>query len=529
MPNICLRPSNARRKTASRVSMPAWIILAWIVLSVPAIAYADQWQSQRAKARQERVALRSTADADREARSAHAKDEITVLINKAVSGEVAVAPDDLWQLLAGLGRLSPEHLGDLPERLRALAGSTGLTDAKGIAALAATRSSITERPWMLLQRSVEAGQIPLATEYLWEVLYFDPDFQPIRKALGHQKVAPGKVEGLRTNQIIGELADRMPEIKQLHPNRYWFSPFDAARLKQGLWWDNQFGWINAKHHDRYQQGFLYDLQRKKWTTLDEANAYHSKPGRDWQVRTEHMLITGTAELENLVQVANHLEALYDEVFRTFAAFFTDSRRVNAMRYALGLAEHEPFKVWVYASHDEYVSRANAVAWSGGIFRPSNGEAYFYGGPGTTMYHEFTHQILHVMTGRNGAPAWLTEGIAEYTETVTFDIHGASFPGADPDGSWSVDDMLALRGHDDWYRAYESAQKHGRPSPYASCGSLVTFCMQVADSRHQFDFMDFLRDSYRGRTGKYAVWDYMGVSEQSYQQAYGTWLGQHLKK
>jgi hypothetical protein len=519
MPSLCHRPDTPRQKMIAYICLAVRSVAVLFVLAAPAGASADTWQSQRSEARQDRAELRRAADEDQEARARHAEEALSSLFGRVESGEVVVARAELWQLLAGLGRLSPEHLGDLPERLRGMNVAAERSDAMGNSALAATRSSITERPWKLLQRSVEAGQIRLATDYLWEILYFDPDFQPIRRALGHQKVKPDKVKGLRTDQIIGDLADRMPEIQHLHPDRYWFSPFDAARLKQGLWWDDRFGWIDANHPDRYKQGYLFDLQRKKWTTLDEANTYHSKPGRDWQVRTEHMLITGTAELEKLVQVADHLEALYAEVFRTFSAFFTDSRRVDAMRYALGLAEHDPLKVWVYASHDEYVSRADAVGWSGGVFKRSNGEAYFYGGPSTTMYHEFTHQILHVMTGQNSAPSWLAEGIAVYAQTVTFEMQGASFPGASPDGAWSIDDIMALRKGDDWYRAYETAKKNGRP----------TFSMQVADSSHQTDFIDFLRDSYRGRAGKRAVWDYMGMSEQSYQQAYARWLGQHLKR
>ncbi|MEZ6191619.1 MAG: hypothetical protein R3C45_10060 [Phycisphaerales bacterium] len=477
----------------------------------------------REKQRQARLDLRIAAQVDREARAAHAAAQVAALLDRVEAGGVHVAGVDFWQLLAGLGRLSPDHLGDLPGRLRKLELRDGPSDPAGVQALVQTRASITDRPWELLRNAAGAGHVRLATEFMWEVLYFDPDYEPIRKALGQQKVNPDKVSGLQTEQITGELAQRLPEIKGLHPNRYWFSAFDAARLKQGLWWDPRFGWIDAKSPDRYEKGYVYDLQRKQWTTLDEANAYHAKPGRDWVIRTEHMLIMGTADLGVLAEVADRLEALYDEIFRTFPGFFTESRRVDAMRYALGLAEHEPFAVWVYADHAEYVQRADAVGWSGGIFKRSNGTAYFYGRPSPTMYHEFTHQVLHVMTGGNRAPSWLTEGIAVYTQTVTFGIRGAEFSGAPADDSWSLDDLFALRGGDDWYRAYENAQRKNLSSPYGPAGSVVTFAMQYDDQNFQAEFVDFLRDNYRGRSGNHDVWEYLGMDEGAFRRAYAEWV------
>ena len=142
-----------------------------------------------------------------------------------------------------------------------------------------------------------------------------------------------------------------------------------------------------------------------------------------------------------------------------------------------------------------------------------------------MYHEFTHQVLHVMTGNNHAPPWLTEGIAVYTQSVKYGIRGAEFPGAPRDGSWSIDELLALRGYDDWYRAYETSQRKEQPSPYGASGSLVTFAMQYENGQLQADFIDYLRDSYRSGAGKRHIWDYMGMSKAEFQRRYREWLQQ----
>ncbi len=494
-----------------------------LVLVSSGRALGDRWTDQRAAMRRDRVQLQQQADEDREARAANARQQVQTLIDKVKAGEVKVAKDELWQLVAGLCYLSPDSMGDLPKQVRALEGAGDETDKAGELALAQTKEAVTARPWELLQSASNIGYIGLASDFMWEVLYFDPDYEPIRRALGQKKIDPELVENLQLSEITGKLIEQVPELREHHPNRYWFSAFDAARIREGLWWDDRYGWMLAKFPQRYEKGYVYDLQRKMWTTLDEANAYHSKPGKDWQVQTEHLLIQGTADLQTLVTVADQLEAMYDEIFVTFAQFFTNSRRLDAMRFAFGLAEHQPLKVWVYATHDEYVKRANAVGWSGGVFRQSNGTAYFFGKPSQTMYHEFTHQVLHVMTGKNNSPTWLTEGVAVYAQTVRFDMRGAQFPGARPNDRWSVDQMMRLRSGKDWYRAVENAKRDGLDSPYGSCGSLVTFAMQYQDGLLQADFIDFLRDSYRQGTGKWAIWDYMGMGEPQFKYEYAKWL------
>lgn len=495
--------------------------IAAFLLLTPSVQ-ADAWQNRRAQMRDQRNDLRNAADEDRQARAATARQAIATLVDEVEAGKVQVQTEAIWQLLAGLGRLSEAHLGDLPERVRSL-DVADESDTAGQQTLARVHKTVTQRPWDLLQRAVRLGHVSLACDFMWEILFFDPDFEPIRKTLGQRKVNTDRVKGLPLAAVIdGPLARRMPEVRALHPNRYWFSRFDAARLQQGLWWDSRFGWIVAEHYDRYERGYVFDLQRKQWTSLAEANAFHAKHGEDWVIRTEHLLIHGTADLQTLATVADHLESLYDEIFRAFPGFFSHSRRMDALQLALGLAEHEPLEIWVYRDRQEYLQRADAVAWSGGIFRPTDNTAHFYGRPTTVMYHEFTHQVLHVLTSRNRSPSWLTEGIAMYTETVTFGIHGAQFRGGQPEGSWSVEELLRLRDGKDWYRAVETAERENRRSPYGASGSLVTFCMNAFDGRLKADFVDYLRDSYRGQTQGRQVWDYMGLSEADFIPAYQKW-------
>ena len=79
-------------------------------------------------------------------------------------------------------------------------------------------------------------------------------------------------------------------------------------------WSPQLGWANPAYPDRYDRGGVFDLQQRKWVTLQSANAYHSRPERAWEVRTEHLIIRGTADLAVLADAATQLNAFRREIF-----------------------------------------------------------------------------------------------------------------------------------------------------------------------------------------------------------------------
>ena len=129
-----------------------------------------------------------------------------------------------------------------------------------------------------------------------------------------------------------------------------------------------------------------------------------------------------------------------------------------------------------------------------------------------MFHEFTHQILQVFAGKNDAPAWLVEGIAVYTQTATFDRGRVVIPGARPSHALSVNDLMMLKTNAAWH-AYHGGG--GRQSAYPDAGSLVTYGMNAEDGRFRADLIDFVRDSYFGRTRGAALWDYLGLGEKEF--------------
>lgn len=512
---------NASKKIESSVVFLLLTMAAFFTVPVPAAA--DAWLNQRQTQREARTSFLAQLEANQNERAAAAEARLRLFFDQIEREKLRPEAKPLWYLIAGLHRLDPDRVGDLPERVREIAPPRKESsrrkpraDPAFEAALEAAREDLTQETYSLLRRAAAVGEVQAAVELMRQVLWFDPDHGPIRKALGQVRLADKYADQIPRDTNHAELHG-IPELADLDPEHNWFSPFDAKMVQQGLVWNRRYGWMPIKNADRYDKGYVYDLQRKTWDTAAGANAAHGKPGRDWIIRTQHVEVRGTANLDKMAQVADDLEAMYDEIFAVYAAFFADGKH-DPLKLALGLVDHDPLVVWVYQDRQEYLDRTGAMQWSAGIFRPSNGTSYFYGGPSAVMYHEFTHQVLHVMTGKNSSPVWLTESIAEYTETAKLTPDGIKFSGAGYTEAMSLEALLELSGHGQW----SQAMTRTNGANYAAAGSLATFCMKAEDGRYAADFIDFLRDSYRGRTRGRKIWEYLGLNARDFNIAYVRW-------
>ncbi len=505
------------------------LVVALMVLPASVGQAQSGWKAKRAVLREQRSQLVAEAQADAAARCDQAVSVIRGLVERIESGELTAAFEPLGQLLAGLGRLDESRLGDLRARVAGLSerqapeALTGKAKAAWDAALAQAHTQITERPFKLMTRAADAGEVGLATELMWEVLWFNPDHTAIRKGLGlvtlPEKVR-SKVQLAPTPARAAVKAKRM-DYARFDPDRRWYSAFAAARLKEGLVWDATLGWVNPKFRDRYARGGVFDLQQRKWVSLQAANAYHSTPDRAWEIRTEHLLIRGTADLSVLADAATQLEAFYREIFGIYANFFAGSGRHDVLRLSLGLVQTEPLEIWILRDREQYLAVSGAPQWSGGVFIPSKGLSYFYGRVGETMFHEFTHHILREFTGRNQAPSWLTEGIAVFTQTAKFKRGRVEIPGARPSRAFSLDELMELRSGRAWHAWHNNREN---PSAYADAGSLVTFGMNVQDGRCRADTIDFIGDAYLGKLRGREMWDYLGMDRQALARGYDQWRG-----
>jgi hypothetical protein len=363
------------------------------------------------------------------------------------------------------------------------------------------------------------GITDLAYDFLQEILSFDPDRAQLRAKLGQTRF-----QGT------------------------WYDPFDLVRATQGITWDHRLGWVLSARKDAYDEGRYYELDQSQWTTspkdgpfrldprawtaLKEANARHSRLATPWLIRTRHLEIRGTADLDRLVEMANRLEQFYDQIFAAYAAFFT--RGKSDFKLILGLAEHPPLVVHCYRSKEDYAAAVgDDLAWTAGLFNPSRRASFFYGHPGSVMYHEFTHQILHVFTNGNRSPAWLTEGIAVYTDAPSFsggklilgDLRSnprvlAHLELARAGKALPFAEIVDLRAYSTW----QEKAKAGLPV-YEAAGALVTFCMEADDRAHRADFVDFLRDNYEGHPDAqtHSLWEYLGTDRDRLSQSFQNWM------
>lgn len=481
---------------------------------------------RRAAQRAERAAFVAQLEANRAERAAAVETRLHAFLDQIEQEKLRPQAEPLWFMVAGLQRLDAAKLDDLPDQVRKLAPPLDDTskrrrkpraDPVFEAALDTAREEMTADTYALLRRAAAVGEVETAVELMRQVLLFDPDHGAIRKGLGQVRLADKYADQLPRRRREAAV-DGVPELADIDPEHNWFSAFDAEMVKQGMVWHHRHGWMPIKNASRYDKGYVFDLQRKTWDTAAAANAAHRKPGRDWIIRTQHVEVRGTADLEKMAQVADDLEAMYDEIFAVYASFFAEGGKNDPLKLALGLVEHDPLVVWVYRERQEYLDRSGAVQWSGGIFRPSNGTSYFYGGPSETMCHEFTHQVLHVMTGKNESPPWLTESIAQYTETAELTDAGLEFRGARYTDAMSLEALFRLTTHSLWSQAVTRTNA----ANYAAAGSVSTFCMKADGGKYAADFIDFVRDSYRGRTERRELWEYLGLGAREFGEAYRVW-------
>lgn len=497
-------------------------------------AQTSAWYQQRAALRKSRVALEQGASEDRVARAARASRLIEELVAKATQQGVGRDDADLISLVSGVSLLDPAQNAPLSALLLTLPEKT-LADAKQFKVwqqtLEALRTDLLKPTEKLFKDALEAGVPSVARDCVDQALALWPDHRNLRRNLGQIKFE----------------------------NR-WYGPREAELTKLGQAWDEQLGWILVKDRERYANGEYYDFQSKQWTTLEAANATRSELKNQWVIQTEHLVIQGTAPLTALVDVANRIEAFHDRVFAAYSGFFlkVSGRKVSdedfkvlfgTMRKDKGKGndkrkgkdkdkDRDLLVVNVARDKRAYVASLPSgvdAGWSAGMFIPMTRESYFYQGIAEVVYHEFTHQILHIFSGTNQAPSWLTEGAAVYTEAPVFEsgrmilgeIEGnehlsAFFQQMKAGKALTLAKILALEDGQEW-RSSTTPELN-----YSAAGMLVEFCMESDNRRHRSDFLDFLRDSYLGNTSNYKVWDYLGLNYAAFDTAYSQWIAEQAK-
>ncbi len=474
-----------------------------------------EWIRGREQLRQVRAALEKGMLANCEDRAHKAAKLIAELLPKVKELGAGRNDQDLNDLIAGVRFLQPAVAEPLTAILAAFpeAGATEPKQVKAIGSLIESKRRVILQPTeKLFSQALAEGVPAIARDCVDQALIFWPDHRDLRRNLGQTKVG-----------------DR------------WYGPREVELTKAGLVWDGKLGWVVAKEQARYAKGDYFDLQAKTWTTLEVANQKHASQAARWVIQTEHLEIRGTAQLTDLIDAANRLEQFYDRVFAAYANFFIKpgKRSDKDIKLLFGTFDHPRLVINIARDETDYqtsLPTGVAAGWSAGMFIPMTKESYFYAGPTTVIYHEFTHQILHLFSGQDDAPAWLAEGAAVYTQAPVF-VAGRMVLGELQDNhhirsffhqlklgtALSLAKTLALEDQGAWNRSLTPDLN------YPAAGALVQFGMEAENRKYRSDFIDFLRDSYLGNTRGFHLWEYLGMDYPRFEKAYSEWLSAGLPR
>ena len=140
-----------------------------------------------------------------------------------------------------------------------------------------------------------------------------------------------------------------------------------------------------------------------WVSVGTTPSRSTDAKKDnWQVRTDHFLVTTNHSLEAAAELAARLERLHQVWRQLFAGFYLPEREVRQLfageRAARG--QSRPFRVFYHRDRDEYVDalrrRQPRIAETLGIYFDTIREAHFFAGDeqdAGTLYHEAVHQLF----------------------------------------------------------------------------------------------------------------------------------------
>ncbi|HEX3132439.1 MAG TPA: hypothetical protein VHX44_02520, partial [Planctomycetota bacterium] len=483
----------------------AWFAAPQAVAAEKGSAAADKkWFDARAANRKGREGMYQGAAADRIDRAKKAAVVAMELAKKAAELRVPNQDQTFVHVVEFIDRLDPAQADPVKAAFAALPAEPATADAKAVKAwetfFKAKRPALTKPTEVLGQKALDVSVTDIAYDCLQQVLTYDPDHVSLRKALNQTKV----------------------------DGRY-YGPKDMELVKAGLRWDTKLGWLVIKDLARYEKGDYFDLQSKSWTTLDAANTAHSELTKQWVVQTEHLELRGTAKLQELVDAGNKLEAFYSQIFASYSLFF--SKGQGDVKLIFGLLDHPRLVINIAKDPAAYkLSLPSGVpaGFSAGMWVPAVGASFFYAGPMEVMYHEFTHQVLDVFSSGSGAPVWVVEGIAVYTQAPTYtdgDLRlgelakngmiRTHFRRLTAGNAMDLDTLMAL-DYQRWVGATDPGQE------YSAAGALAQFCIKADKRRYRADYVEFVRDCYLGQSQGHTLWDYLGMTRDDFVYAYKNW-------
>ncbi|RLT13109.1 MAG: DUF1570 domain-containing protein [Planctomycetota bacterium] len=375
----------------------------------------------------------------------------------------------------------------------------------------AVRDSTVEQLWKVARKAAQQERFRITDQALRVILRRDTNQPEAWRLLGYLAIADG-----------------------------WATPYAEAQKERKRILHKKFGWIDEDWIEPLSEGQLpvgVDPRTKKvvWGPASQANSAHSSWENAWEIVTEHFRIRSNLDFDQAVAFGRKLESFYQFFFSQMADLIGPELplarrwRIKTMKPAVSPIVHQ---VAYFANKAQYVKEltpleGEVIAESIGYYRrpPQNangrqrggrGMSYFFQDTGgqlpveATLYHEASHQLLFETAGRdrlesNRGHYWLFEGLGTCFETVQVN-DGESIQFAEPKGArMDVARKRILEDH--VYTSYEVFEAYGQSGfnqqnkihdHYAQAMAMTLYFMVGADARTRDIFLDYVRDSYKGR-------------------------------
>ncbi|MDX1965002.1 MAG: hypothetical protein SFX18_17785 [Pirellulales bacterium] len=382
---------------------------------------------------------------------------------------------------------------------------------------AAWRRLRSERARELVALAREAAtqeRVTLAWELLRQALREDPAEPLARLILGYERISSPAGVG-------------------------WARPAVAAKLRAGLVWRPEYGWLSAADHDRYNAGER--RHRGQWISAQRDAQLHATIQTGWKCEHAHFIVTTNHSLAEGARLSQKLEELWEVWQHVWVAYYLTPRELR-QRFTLAdtllktweksppgaqnaqvegalrplPCESKRFAVALFAARDEYNATLRTaqpqIEQTLGIYFASTKVAYFFAGadqdPGT-IWHEATHQLFQETRATSkeaGALAnfWLIEGVACYMETLAHTGEHWSVGGGDAPRVLAAR-YRTLRG--DGYvplaelsgMGMRELQRDPRLAQiYSQTAGLTQFFIHGAEGRYREGLIRLVEDVYSNR-------------------------------
>ncbi len=217
---------------------------------------------------------------------------------------------------------------------------------------------------------------------------------------------------------------------------------------------------------------------------------------EWtSVRSKNFYVIGEASDLELRNVTERLEQFRDVLEQLFPQFAADSKTHANVIIFRDAESFRPFKpkrpdgtpddgvagYFLAAESVNYIT----LAMNGGKTDPFH-----------TIFHEYLHFLLKSRTGKNDLPPWLTEGLAQYYETLEVTADNKVVLGSAPQGRLGLLRRSELLPHNELFSAERTAV-HGsanmqRSMFYAHSWLLVHYLLNQGEGKAADRLDRFLR-------------------------------------